>query len=117
MTVDLVKELRAGLARLPKGPWRHSPWHIEEDFDAVRVAEGWILCTLSSAEYAKHIARCSGENIAALLDHIEALKAALTKAKAFHDRDSGCNGFTADYEILRLEIDEALGAFLSGGQP
>lgn len=41
-------------------------------------------------------------------DAVDDLIAALREAKAFHDRDSGCNGFTADYECLRLQIDNAL---------
>lgn len=41
-------------------------------------------------------------------DVVRELVEVLKKAKAFHDRDEGCNGFTADYEILRAEIDTAL---------
>jgi hypothetical protein len=58
---------------------------------------------------AYHGSGRSADTVRRAADHIEALKAVLTKAKAFHDRDEGCNGFTADYETLRLEIDEALG--------
>lgn len=36
------------------------------------------------------------------------MRGLLERVKAFHDRDSGCNGFTADYEILRRDIDAAL---------
>jgi hypothetical protein len=39
---------------------------------------------------------------------LETCRDVLRKAKAFHDRDEGLNGFTADYEILRAEIDDAL---------
>ncbi|MGN6537586.1 MAG: hypothetical protein ACTHKQ_17890 [Mesorhizobium sp.] len=39
---------------------------------------------------------------------LDTCREVLHKAKAFHDRDSGCNGFTADYEILRYEIEAAL---------
>jgi len=45
----------------------------------------------------------------------EELRQLLRDVKAFHDRDSGCNGFTADYEHLRLRIDETLAAAAAAG--
>lgn len=41
-------------------------------------------------------------------DVVRELVEALTAAKKFHDADHGCNGFTCDYEVLRLQIDTAL---------
>lgn len=45
------------------------PWHIEEEDQAtVRAFEGWIICTTSSDADSEHIARCSPDNIRALID-------------------------------------------------
>lgn len=49
-------------------------------------------------------------------DVVRELVEALKNAKAFHDRDEGCNGFTADYEILRAEIDHALAKVAQEGR-
>ena len=47
----------------------------------------------------------------------EGLADLLQRIKAFHDRDEGCNGFTADYEILHREIDEAVAGLRSPPSP
>ena len=30
------------------GPWRFSPWHVEEGNPCVRAPEGWIIASFSS---------------------------------------------------------------------
>lgn len=71
----LVEELRAGLTKLPAGPWQAVPRHVEEGEPVVRVYAGWVLCTTCSDDYAAHIARCSPNNIAKLIDLVDALTA------------------------------------------
>ena len=39
-----------------KGPWRYSPWHIEEAPSAVYDAENNLVCTTSSDDTARLIA-------------------------------------------------------------
>jgi hypothetical protein len=41
---------------ITSGPWKYSPWHIEEGEPAVRSPDGWIICTTSSDENAAFIA-------------------------------------------------------------
>lgn len=38
------------------GPWRYTPWHIEEGNPTVRAPEGWLICETSSDANARLIA-------------------------------------------------------------
>jgi hypothetical protein len=38
------------------GPWKYSPWHIEEGEPAVRAPEGWIIANVNSDPNAQLIA-------------------------------------------------------------
>lgn len=49
------------------GPWRFSPWHIEEGPSAVYDANGDLVCTTSSDDTARLIA-AAPELLAALKD-------------------------------------------------
>lgn len=70
-----VADWRKAMVGVPAGPWRSSPWHVEEGPSVVYVKDGWVLCPLSSDRYADYIARCSPTGISALLDEIERLSA------------------------------------------
>jgi len=78
MTNDSLKEIREGLSKLPAGPWHYVPAHVAEGDAEVRVAEGWLLCTLPSDEWASQVARFPN-TIRALLDHLDAAKAEADK--------------------------------------
>lgn len=84
------------------------PWRVERlasgDFGIVYNDDGNWLAEVYDEDDPN--AEDDARLIAAAPELLEALKA----AKAFHDRDEGCNGFTAEYEILRAQIDEALAA-------
>jgi hypothetical protein len=74
----MLSELRAQLEALGEkatpGPWRFSPWHIEEGPSAVRAPEGWLLCnTPSDADAAL---------IVALVNNLPAILTALQAAEA-----------------------------------
>ena len=83
----LVEELRAGLEGVTPGPWRSVGGILEDDDEGnsrffVRPvkSEGWqVVQTFGphGSANAAHIARCSPDNIAKLLDHIAALAAQL----------------------------------------
>ncbi len=113
MTVDLEKELRDGLEGVTPGPWR-----ANEGIEYPRGQQYYYItdgCSNLADDVdmadAAHIARCSPENIAALLDRIEAIRAenerlrkALERIADYPDHSAGsCPG------IAR--------AVLSGGQP
>ena len=48
-------------------------------------------------------------------DVVRELVEALTEAKEYHDADHGCNGFTFEYENLRVRIDAALAKIAQEG--
>lgn len=83
---------------------------IEREIMTWRGANGGVYtiraCAVAVAQ--KMASRLEALEAPAPVDLMERVEKALAGAKAFHDRDQGCNGFTADYECLRLEIDEAL---------
>jgi hypothetical protein len=77
VTVDLVKELRDGLEGVTPGPWQ-----ANEGIEYPRGQQYYYItdgCSNLADDVdmadAAHIARCSPENIAALLDHIAAIRA------------------------------------------
>jgi hypothetical protein len=83
-----VAAWRRAMVGVPAGPWRSSPWHIEEGPSAVYVKDGWVLCPLSSDKYADWVARCSPLGIATLLDEIERLQALENGSASLADANS-----------------------------
>lgn len=69
------------------GPWRYTPWHIEEGNPTVRAPEGWLICETSSDANARLIA-AAPDLLEALRDALCALECcgkdypAATKARA-----------------------------------
>lgn len=63
---ETVARLRELMAAATDGPWKHSPWHIEEGEPAIRAPEGWIIANLSS-----------DANVALIVEAINALPALL----------------------------------------
>lgn len=37
-------------------PWNHVPWHVEESADAVRDANGYLVCCVAGSDVARLIA-------------------------------------------------------------
>lgn len=95
MSVDIEKlcaELRAGLESVTPGPWiaETDPDEIGENADIVD-AMGIIVAT-TYIRNAAHIARCSPDNIRALLDALNAAdaRAAIREAAAeFLEKNGG----------------------------
>lgn len=42
--------------RVQELPWMHSPWHVEEAHDAVRDADGHLVCAVANSALAELIA-------------------------------------------------------------
>ena len=78
-----LDELVAGLDGVTPGPWKFSPWHVEEDNPCVRVVNGgWILANTSSDNNAAHIARCDPDTIRSISDAYKAMEERAEKAEA-----------------------------------
>lgn len=72
--MTLINDIRKDLEEGTPGPWRHSPWHIEEGPDGVYAPDAWLICTTSSAPNAHRIAR------------VPEMEAALLAAEELEDR-------------------------------
>lgn len=117
MSVDLVKELRALLNGVTLGPWRRYEFDgiertlVRTDADKTVVEIPWSRGTGCSAHRdAAYIAKCSPENIAALLDHIEAIRAE-------NERLKGALEFYASEESYRNRPIDEQRKLLDGGDP
>jgi hypothetical protein len=90
--VDVTKlraELRAGLDGVTPGPWEWDGFHYQElwqvgTYTAVfgwDAEQGMSLAYENKEANAAHIARCSPENIRALLDALDDAERGLTETK------------------------------------
>ena len=68
MTALTDAQMRAIAEEATAGPWRSVPWHIEEGPPAVRVPDGWLLCSTAGENDARHIATFDPPTVIALLD-------------------------------------------------
>lgn len=104
---ELKKALRDGLTDATPGPWESpdidgyiSVQRAGRVLADVRFLRFDVPLSVGAAEVcanARHIARCSPDNIRLLLDHIEELEKALAdlRARMVAEDAEGSNGYTA----------------------
>lgn len=117
-TDELVAEIKAGLEGVTPGPWAVIPPEREDqnecDLGGIVNANGGRICEFGdstiyynscgeppSAKDAAHIARCSPDNIAALLSRLEAETARAEEWKAAYGQ--ACDDYAA---IVKQTIEQ-----------
>jgi hypothetical protein len=69
--VETTARIKALAEKATPGPWRFSPWHIEEGSPAVRQrAEGWIVASTAGDSDAEYIAALDPDTVRALCDAV-----------------------------------------------
>jgi hypothetical protein len=110
-TLDkLAAELRAGLVGVAEGPWELLRDDDETPLEIVRSADmNHRICfpTSNDPTTAEHLRRCSPDNIAALLDEREAMKAALDACNWYWPEADTSSEYCRDSPREVIEDNEA----------
>ena len=103
-----------------KGPWRYSPWHIEEAPSAVYDAENNLVCTTSSDDTARLIAAAPDmlEALVKCVAMLEALKAESGRPVEWGEEDAFRMGewFEKD-DLIAIDAAHAAIARATGAKP
>lgn len=113
----LIAKMRAGLEGVTPGPWHYFPHEhsnyagpgtdafMSNEEDVQVIDCNWASATEEGDRTYKHIARCSPDNIAALLDEIEKLRAQMERLEASHAVARG--EWARSLAEMTVNLDEA----------
>jgi hypothetical protein len=100
-----LEELRKAAEKATPGPWRYSPWHIEEGPSCVRKDGYGIVATVASDDMAIYLAKVDPQTILEIIGEIERLRTVL---RNIAEGNLGDSSWQANYVRIRSVARAAL---------
>ena len=108
MPLDLDRLEELAKAATP-GPWKFSPWHIEEGPSAVRKDDYGFVCNTDCDSTAAYIAACSPDAILSVIARVRGLEACVEAADAMRKAPTeSIADADHDYDHARAALDKEL---------